>query len=118
MQVILGNPPSKSNCYKIVTIRGHGSLAKTDKLNKYRESFFMQCGEYRNKMITGFFELYINAYLTSLSQDLDNILKEILDSLAACNAIKNDNRCVKIVAHKFQDKVNPRIEFELKEVKL
>lgn len=118
MQTILGNPPSKSNCYRIVTIKGHGSLAKTPALNKYRESFFMQCGDYRNLNIEGFFELYVNVYLTSMSQDLDNILKEILDSLQACKAIKNDNRCVKIVAQKFLDKNNPRIEFELKEVKL
>lgn len=78
----------------------------------------MQCGDYRNLNIEGFFELYVNVYLTSMSQDLDNILKEILDSLQACKAIKNDNRCVKIVAQKFLDKNNPRIEFELKEVKL
>jgi len=37
--------------------------------------------------------------------------------MIACNAIKNDRNCVKIVAEKFIDKFNPRIEFELIEIK-
>lgn len=118
IQIILGNPPSKSNCYRIVKFGNKASLAKTPALNAYRESFFMQCGKYRDKNITGFFEFHVKAYLTSMAQDLDNILKELLDSLAACGGIKNDNRCVKIVAEKYLDKVNPRVEFEVIEVNL
>ena len=33
-----------------------------------------------------------------------------------CKAIKNDRYCVKIVANKFIDKQNPRIEFTLVEI--
>lgn len=36
--------------------------------------------------------------------------------LQHCKAIKNDNNCVKIVAQKFVDRDNPRIEFKLIEV--
>ena len=56
-QVIYNNPPSKSNSYRIITIKGHGSLAKTDALKKYEKDFYLQCGAYRNKKISGFFEV-------------------------------------------------------------
>jgi Holliday junction resolvase RusA-like endonuclease len=115
-QVILGNAPSKANQYKIITIKGHGSLAKTIALKEYEKKFYLQCGAYRNKNINGFFELYVDVYFHSNQPDLDNSLKCLLDCLQTCNAIKNDRNCVKIVANKFIDKNNPRIEFTLVEV--
>ena len=53
-QTIQGTIPSKSNCYRIVTIGGHGSLAKTSGLKAYERSFYMQVGAYRNLGITGY----------------------------------------------------------------
>ena len=110
-QVIEGNPPSKSNCYKVVMIAGHGSLAKQDKLKKYEESFFWQCNMYRDKKINKPFRITLDAYLTSIRQDLDNIFKIVLDCLQSCKAITNDNLCAEIHARKFLDKANPRVEF-------
>lgn len=118
IQIIKGNPPSKSNCYKIVSFNGHASLAKTPALKQYEKDFFIQCGAYRDKNIEGYFEFYVKIFYQSQRQDLDNAMKVILDCLQSCKAIKNDNKCVKIVAEKFLDKSNPRIEFEIKEVKL
>lgn len=115
-QVILGNAPSKANQYKIITLGGHGSLAKTQALKEYEQKFYLQCGAYRNKNIQGFFELYVDVYFHSNQPDLDNSLKCLLDCLQTCKAIKNDRNCVKIVANKFIDKVNPRIEFTIVEV--
>lgn len=118
-QVIYGQPPSKSNSYKIITVttngKKHGSLSKTDAMNKYEHDFILQCGAYRNKNIKGFFELYIDVYFHSNQPDLDNALKVILDCLQLCKAIKNDRDCVKIVAQKFVDKNRPRAEFTLVE---
>ena len=51
-QIIYGSIPSKSNSYKIVTLGGHGTLAKTKETKKYEESFFMQCS-IRNTEIRG-----------------------------------------------------------------
>lgn len=116
-QVIYNNPPSKSNSYRIITVNGHGSLAKTDALKKYEKDFYLQCGAYRNKNIGGFFELYIDVYFSSNRPDLDNALKATLDCLQTCNAIKNDRNCVKIVANKYIDPIRPRIEFTIMEVK-
>ena len=121
IQIIRGKVPSKSNSYKIVTLRGkdgkaHASLAKTETLKKYESDFYLQCNKYRNKNINGFFELHINVFNENQRPDLDNSFKIILDSLQECKAITNDRNCVKIVAQKFIDKKDARIEFEILEV--
>lgn len=112
---ILGSVPSKSNSYKIITIAGHASLGKTSTMKDFERRFYLQCG-YRNRNISGFFELYADVYFQSNQPDLDNSLKGLLDCLQTCKAIQNDRYCVKIVANKFIDKNNPRIEFTLVEV--
>ena len=115
-QVIYGNCPSKSNCYKIVNIGGHASLSKTKALKEYEESFYIQCDKYRGANISGYFELHIRVYYPSQRSDLDNSLKVVLDCLQRVKAISNDNKCVRIVADKFLDRERPRIAFELKAV--
>ena len=112
-QIIHGKVPSKSNCYKIITIRGHGSLAKQSALKDYEKSFYLQCNQYRDKNITSLFKLHLDVYYENQRPDLDNCFKTVLDCLQGCKAIKNDRNCVKIVAEKFIDKTNPRIEFEI-----
>ena len=111
---ISGNVPSKSNCYRIIKLGNHASLAKTPALKKYEESFIWQCGEYRDLNIDEPFEFYVDVFYPSKRSDLDNALKAILDSLQKVKAIRNDNNCMKIVAQKFIDKENPRAEFYIK----
>lgn len=113
---ILGQVPSKSNSYRIITINGRGSLAKTSAMKKYEDAFYMQIGSLRNKMIDDYFEFYIRAYYTNNRSDIDGCLKAVMDCLQRTKTIKNDNKCVKIVAEKFIDKDNPRIEFKIVEV--
>lgn len=112
-QVIKGNVPSKSNTYKIIKIRGHPSIGKSEALKKYEESFFWQCGTYRNMNITGPVEIHIDVYYPSKRSDLDNSLKTVMDCLQHVKAIRNDNNVAKIIAQKFIDVANPRIEFEI-----
>lgn len=112
-QTIYGQIPSKSNQYRIIRVSGHSSLGKTKGLKEYENSFYMQVGAYRNLMIASYFEIEVRVYFTSMSHDLDNTLKCLLDCLQYTKTIKNDNRCVKIIAEKFLDKKNPRIEFRL-----
>jgi len=110
-QVIYGKIPSKANRYKVITINGHGSLKTDNEIKRYELLFYVQCSEYRCRKISEKFCLYADVYVESKRQDLDNILKTILDCLQKSEAITNDNNCVKIVAEKFIDKKNPRIEF-------
>ena len=115
-QTILGNTPSKSNCYRIINIKGHSSLCKTKALTDFESKFYIQCNQYRNVNIKGYFELHLKVFYPSERSDLDNSLKIILDCLQKVRAIENDNRCVKIVAEKFLDKERPRIEFCINKV--
>ena len=114
-QIIHGQPPSKSNCYRVITIRGHGSLGKTTALKAYEESFFMQCS-LRRLMISKRFKITADVYFKSDQPDLDNAFKVILDCLQSCKAIKNDRLCAEIHARKLIDKENPRVEFEITEL--
>ena len=115
-QVIYGHVPSKSNQYEIIKVDGRSSMKKSKAMHEYEKNFYLQCGKYRNRNIQGFFELYVDVYFQSNQPDLDNSLKGLLDCLQACKAIKNDRNCVKIVANKFVDKNNPRIEFTIIEI--
>lgn len=117
-QIIFGTVPSKSNSYKIITFRSkdqnkqpHSSLAKTSELKKYEESFFIQCNHYRNRNIDGYFQIELDVYYPNQRSDLDGCLKVTLDCLQKIGAFANDNKCTRIVANKFLDAVNPRIEF-------
>ena len=93
-QIIYGSPPSKSNSYKVITINGHGSLAKQAKLKDYEKSFYLQCDKYRNKNFKSLFELDLDVYFDSQRKDLDGSFKIVLDCMQSCNAIKNDRNCV------------------------
>ena len=118
---IHGNTPSKSNCYRIITMgkgmKKHSSLAKTKALNQYEQDFFIQLPpSLRGIDITGYFEFEIDVFYPSQRADLDNSLKIVLDCLQKTKTIRNDNKCVRIVANKALDKTNPRIEFKIKEL--
>ena len=120
-QIIKGTAPSKSNCYRIIIVKGdkrkgekdHGGLKKTDALVAYERAFYMQCGKYRNLKIDSFFEFYVDVYYPSNRSDLDNSLKTLLDCLQYTKTITNDNKCIQIHARKFIDAADPRVEFRI-----
>lgn len=122
-QVIFGNIPAKSNCYRIIILKNkdktkeHGSLAKTKELKQYETDFAYQCTKYKNKNIDYEFEIEVDVYFKVRRSDLDNCLKCLLDCLQQVKAIKNDNLCMRIVANKYIDPANPRIEFTIKPLK-
>lgn len=116
-QTIHGKIPSKSNCYKIITTCGHGSIAKTKALKEYEKSFYIQCS-LREKTIEGYFRLTVDVYYENMRPDLDNSFKILLDMLQACRVIKNDRQCTEIHARKLVDKSDPRVEFEIDEIDL
>ncbi|WP_234734519.1 RusA family crossover junction endodeoxyribonuclease [Tellurirhabdus bombi] len=115
-QVIFGSVPSKSNAYKIIYQKGSPTLAKTPALTKYENDFFIQCNFYRNANIEGYFEMTIDVFYPNQRSDLDNALKIILDCLQRVKAIKNDNKCTRILINKYLDKASPRVEFILQPV--
>lgn len=109
-----GVPVSKSNAYRIITINGHGSLAKSNAMKKYEECFLWHVGPMRGAKIAVPFELELCVWFPSKRSDLDGCLKGILDCLQAAKVIVNDNNCCRIVAEKFIDRDNPRVEFTIR----
>lgn len=109
---IYGQVPSKSNGYKIITISGHSSLAKTKALKDYERKFYLQC-PLRGEEIAEPFAIDMDVYYNSNRPDLDNAFKIVLDCLQLCKAIKNDRYCFEIHARKLVDKVNPRLELSI-----
>lgn len=114
-ETILGQVPSKSNSYKIITIAGHASLGKSKALKEYEQTFFMQCRS-RGRMIDKRFALTIDVFYSSDRPDLDNALKIVLDCLQSCQVIKNDRLCAEIRARKLIDKKEPRIVLAIEEL--
>ena len=109
-QTIKGKVPSKSNGYKI----GPRGLYKSAELVKYESTFFLQCHLYRDMNLKKEFHFYADVFYPSNRSDLDGMFKITLDILQKkVKAFTNDNLCTRIVANKFVDKDNPRIEFEI-----
>lgn len=119
-EVIKGVVPSKSNSYRIVTIKskdplkkGFSSLAKTKEAKAYETAFILQCRKYRNANIDCEFNFEMDVYYPSRRADLDGSLKGILDCLQKANAIKNDNKANQLLIRRHIDKDNPRVEFSI-----
>lgn len=111
--IIYGQVPSKSNGYGISGNR----VYKKKNVVEYEEKFYLQCLKYRDWNYEGFFEFHMDIYFQSNRSDIDGSLKVILDILQKrVKAFVNDNRCVLLHVRKGVDKVNPRVEFEIKAV--
>ena len=73
----------------------------------------VQMLDYKYELIDTEFKFIIDVYYDSRRPDLDNSLKVVLDCLQKAGAIKNDNRCLEIIAKKHLDKDNPRVKFSI-----
>ncbi|MBC8399660.1 MAG: RusA family crossover junction endodeoxyribonuclease [Flavobacteriales bacterium] len=111
--IIKGDCPSKSNQYKVIRLGNRCGLGKQKSLYDYEKSFLNQMLNYNYETIEGEFKFEIDVYYPNRRKDLDNSLKVVLDCLQKAQAIKNDNKCLEIIAKKHLDKEEPRIEFTI-----
>lgn len=116
VEVIYGNVPSKSNCYKVTTIGGKARMYKAKALKEYEKSFMYQIGLHKDLNISTHFRFSCCVYFPSRRSDIDNAAKVLLDCLERAGAIKNDNLCYQLRMDKAIDKDNPRVEFEITEI--
>ena len=79
-------------------------------------SFEWQIRKHKVITITEPFQIWIDVYFQSNRSDLDNAAKVILDCLQNCGMIQNDRICSVLVMRKHIDKLDPRIEFEIKKI--
>lgn len=114
---IQGDVPSKSNCYKIITLRYRDGrtisrLGKTTKLQQYERSFALQCRG-KGLHISEPFSCEIDVFFGNRQKDIDNASKCILDCLTQNDVIKDDVLCRELVLRKHIDRKRPRANITL-----
>jgi Holliday junction resolvase RusA-like endonuclease len=115
-QIVIGQIPSKSNSYRIVTFKPKAG-SETTELKQYERDFLLQCRIYKNCLIDVEFELVVDVFFKRKASDVDGCLKALLDLLQESHSIKNDSLCYRILINKYIDPVNPRIEFIINPIK-
>lgn len=117
-ETIEGNPIAKANHYMVAVnpSTGERHINKDEVIRAYEKSFREQAKMYAGRFISSPFKLYVKAFFRTNANDLDNILKTLLDCLQDVKAISNDNLCVEIAAKKFVDKHHPRIMYAIEEL--
>lgn len=112
METIYGQVPSKSNSY--TPIPKGARFVKSKKVTDYENSFILQLSRsLKGKNIQTNFEIHIDVFFKTKASDLDGCFKIVLDCLQKARTIKNDNKCIRIVAEKHIDREQPRVEFEI-----
>ena len=114
---IQGDVPSKSNSYKIITLRYRDGrtiarLGKTAKLTEYERTFSLQC-KGKGLHISEPFSCEIDVFFGNRQKDIDNASKCILDCLTQNDVIKDDVLCTDLTLHKHIDRKRPRINIRL-----
>jgi Holliday junction resolvase RusA-like endonuclease len=110
---IQGEPASKSNSRRLVTIKGRPAFIKSKKALNYAKDFAMQC-PVLNPMMEGYLEVEMTVYYATRRPDLDESV--ILDCMQ--NKIyKNDRQIKSKIVHWGLSKSNPRTEIEVRPLK-
>lgn len=116
---ILGQAPSKSNCYGVKCFGSKGSMYKKAAVKKYERSFISQIpAKYLNKNIEYYMKVDIDCYYDSRRPDLDNSAKVILDCLQAAGVIKNDNKVYELNMTKNVRSGGSRVDIRISESSL
>ena len=100
----LGEPASKANSRKMVTIRGRPALIKSQKARNYVKQFELQCPQLEVPT-TEDVQVEMMIYYASRRPDLDESL--ILDCMQ-CRIYKNDRQVKQKFIYWGLDRENPR----------
>ena len=103
-ETIKGQVVAKANHYRAVPgTMGTRRIIKDWRVRQYEEDFAKQCTLYKDRLISCKFKLIIRVFHGSPRYCLQSV-----------HAITDDSLCYSIVADKYIDKYNPRIEFAIK----
>lgn len=115
MKLTLPYPPSVNRYWRMV--RGMMILSAEARDYKKDVSAIALDGICRHqKPLLGPVAVSIAVYRPRKSGDLDNTLKAVLDSIKGI-AYVDDSQVEYIQAFRYDDKENPRVEIEIKEIK-
>lgn len=109
MTIILPVPPSANRYWRV--FRGRPVVSSEATAYKNDAAWIARAAG-MNEPLTGDVSLTVRWYRERKSGDLSNRLKILEDALQGI-AYKNDSQIVRIVAERYDDKRNPRVEVEV-----
>ena len=109
-QTIEGEPASKANSRRLVSIGGKPRVIKSEKALRYSKQFLLQCKKPEHWIIDDI-EVSITIWYRTRRPDLDPSL--IFDLLQKAEVIKNDRQIKVIHAYHKLDKENPRSHIQI-----
>ena len=110
--IILGEPASKANSRRMVTIAGRARLIKSKKAVDYVAAFKKQCPQL-DELLEGDVRVTMTIYYRTRRPDLDESV--ILDCLEGY-AYKNDRQVKEKHIYHGLDKENPRAEITVEPI--
>lgn len=111
---IPGNPPALNSTYKVVTIKGHGRLAKHAAVATWQDTVAWLTKVAAPKGWSPSRRVRVEvAWWTARTRDADAGLKALLDALATGLGI-NDSCFLPTVLSNEVDKANPRTEVTIR----
>ena len=112
VQIIFGEPASKSNSRRMVRLGGVSRLIKSEKALNYSDVFKQQCRPLA-KLMTGDLRVTLHIYYASRRPDLDETL--ILDLMQGL-IYENDRQVKERHAYWGLDPENPRAEILIERI--
>lgn len=109
--IVRGEPASKSNSRKLVTIKGRPAFIKSEKARKYVKQFEEQCPQMGDSMFLDDVEVEMTVFYASRRPDLDESV--ILDCMQGF-IYKNDRQVKRKIITWGLDKKNPRSEITVR----
>ena len=109
--IVRGEPASKSNSRKLVTIKGRPAFIKSEKARKYVKQFEEQCPQMGDSMFLDDVEVEMTVFYASRRPDLDESV--ILDCMQGF-IYKNDRQVKRKIITWALDKENPRSEITVR----
>ena len=109
--IIHGEPASKANSRKLVTIKGRPAFIKSEKARKYVKQFEEQCPQMGDSMFLDDVEVEMTVFYGSRRPDLDESV--ILDCMQGF-IYKNDRQVKRKIITWGLDKENPRSEITVR----
>lgn len=111
IKLTLPYPPSVNSLY--ATFRGRRIVSA--KGREYKRAVHAICFSEKVKPFGGNVSVVLRAYRPRKIGDIDNVQKAVFDSVKG-SCFNDDRQIVEILAQRFDDAKNPRIEIEIKEI--
>lgn len=109
IRLTLPYPPTVNHAKAVV----RGRLITSREGRRYFETARMLArAAYKGPLLTGPVELRLDVYRPRRIGDLSNRIKVLEDALVGV-VLEDDSQVTRIVAARFEDKTNPRVEVEI-----